>query len=706
MKEFIMQRKKPSFALLFIALCVSALILGSFTVSVVSLIHLRRISYAQVEVATQENTQRIREGVTTMVARYTDLLHTTATGVTSLLHAGPPPIQDMYQYLKQNMAILQDISFLYYTSNVRWTDPGGYAVIYPEWVPPADWDNRDRPWFILAKQAQGKVAFTDPYIDPATGNLVLAISKTMFDAQGQDMGIISEEITANFLGNIVNANAFIAEQQSFLITRDGHFITNPNESAVMQKNLFTELGLEQYRASILGSPSFSVMDDEVFIASSFIPETNWYLVSVIPTKTIFADTNRTLLQILGIGMLLMIIAILASLVCARIIVKPLQSLTTYATVLAGGDFSGTVPEYGIVEASRLSAGFNAINEHISGLIHNITASFERMRSHESKLKAVIDQSSTAAEDIVSAIRDVEQRIKEEVSMAGKTVAQAVAQIDDKVYSLNTLIQDQALQVNASSSAIKTMTVSNQDMEAQIAALHDRMQQLMGSSKTEHEYITHAANTIHQIEADSANLALMNKVIDTVAAQTNLLAMNAAIEAAHAGVAGKGFAVVASEIRKLAETTAAQVKGSGGTLTEIQKRIAEVTALSQRIQAASVQTQGLVLESNDVVDRVKAAVGEQAAYSRQVQESLKRIESITGQVKSEAAQIKAEADTSRRMSAQLSNMSEVIQGRVSEVVKSTEMVFAASQQAHQSVEENGKGLDALDGAIQRFTVRKA
>jgi methyl-accepting chemotaxis protein len=89
----------------------------------------------------------------------------------------------------------------------------------------------------------------------------------------------------------------------------------------------------------------------------------------------------------------------------------------------------------------------------------------------------------------------------------------------------------------------------------------------------------------------------------------------------------------------------------------------------------------------------------------VLESLKQIQAITEQVNQEAREIKAESDESQRMNAQLAEISGIIQGRVGEVAKSTEQVFASSQLARESVEENGKALDALDQAIQRFTVRE-
>jgi methyl-accepting chemotaxis protein len=699
-----MQRKKPSFTFLFTAMCLSITVLSLLILATVSLIHLRRFSYTEIERAAKENTANISSQAEAIITTHSaSLEHATISAITFMRE---PTVDEeaLTNYFVDMNAAAVDTLVVYCTNNLRWNGPGGYYAGSDGWIPDADWNNLERPWYQDAKRVQGKIAFTLPYVDATTGQVVVTLSRTVFDKDGRDLGVLAVDVTINSLGSILEKHSTLPQQQSFFITQDGLFITNPDESAVMEKDLFSDLGLERYRSEVLNAESFSTMDDDVFIASSFIPQTQWRLVSVIPTSSIFASANQALFQIIGIGIALLVTAILASLICIGILIRPLQSLTAYSTVLAQGDFSGMVPEYGTAEASGLSTGFNAINEHISVLIRDIAVSFEQMRSHESKLKAVISQSSTATEEIVRAIHEVEQRINNEVGMVSKNVAHLVVHIDDKILALNTLIQEQVAQIQASSTSIDSMIAYNQDMQSQTNGLNDRIQELMNSSRSEHEQIALSTKAVEQIGADSASLALMNKAINDVAGQTNLLAMNAAIEAAHAGVVGKGFAVVASEIKKLAETAATQAKGSSGALTDIQKRIDEITSLSGRIEGAYTQTNSLILESNGVVAQVKRTVEEQAERSQQVLERLKQIQGITGKVKTEAESIKTEADASRRMSDQLTDMSEMIQGRVREVVKSTEQVFAASQQANISVEENGKGLDALDEAIRRFTVR--
>jgi methyl-accepting chemotaxis protein len=700
MKEFAMNHKKPSFTMLFTIICLSILIVSILTLSVVSFLHLRSISYAQISLATKENTANMSNQVGAMVTSHVALLENTVVGSIFFMQEPVVDRDALSLFFDDMQATLENVLMIYCTNNLRWNSPGGYCASSTGWFPNETWNNLERSWYQDAKKAQGKVAFTLPYIDAATGKLIIAMARTVFDKDGRDLGVVSENVSIATLGSFLSKYNVLPQQESFLITQDGMFITNPDESMVMQKDFFSELELEQYRSAILGTPSFFAMDNEHFIASSFISESNWYLVSVIPVAAIVAETNQALFQILAIGVALLVIAALVTFICTQILIKPLRSLTDYSAVLAQGDFSGTVPEYGTAEASGLSVGFNAINEHISVLIRNIIASFGQMRTNGSQLKQVIDQSSTAASKIVEAVHDVDRRIKEESGLVGKTVTE----IDDKILSLNALIQDQSAQISSSSTAIETMIAYNKDMQAQITKLTGGIQQLINSSKAEHEHIAHSTHTVQQIGEDSKNLALMTKVISNVAEETNLLAMNAAIEAAHAGTAGKGFAVVASEIRKLAETTAAQAKGVSGTLMEIQARITEITALSGRIEGAYTQTNSLVLESNTVGAQIKCTIEEQVGRSQQVLERLQQIQAITSKVNAEAENIKIEADASRHMSDQLADMSEIIQGRVSEVVRSTELVFAASQQAHESVEENGRGLDALDGAIQHFIVR--
>jgi methyl-accepting chemotaxis protein len=592
---------------------------------------------------------------------------------------------------------------IYCTNNVRWNAPGGYCAASTGWLPEQSWNNLERSWYNDAKKGEGKVAFTLPYIDAAPGKLIFAMARTVYDDDGRDLGVVSENVSIASLGDILTENLSLPSQQTWLITRDGLFITNEDESAVMQKDFFEEWGegaLKKYRSSIISSESFSLMDADLFISSSIIPESGWILVSILPTKAIFASANSMLIRAVITGIVLLLAAAAASIALSATVVKPLRYLAAYSAGLAEGDFSGIAPDYGTVEAARLSAGFNAINEHISGLVRSIASSFERMRSNGSELKSVMDRSSAAAAEITQMIHEVDTQVKEEASLVGQTVAQ----IDDKISALNTLIQEQAAQIASSSEVIETMIQRNQDVEKQILNLNEQIACLVESSRTEHEQIVQSTSTVGQIGKDTETLAEMNKIISGVAAETNLLAMNAAIEAAHAGESGRGFAVVAGEIRKLAETATIQAKDSSGTLSLIKKRIDAVTSVSSRIENAYMQTNKLIVASSEIVSHIKAAVIEQSTHSEQAQEGLKKIQDLMRDVKQEAVSIKEETDAARRISLKLADMSDRIQNKVGEVVQSTELVFEASRQATESVERNSKGLDALDSDIKRFKVR--
>jgi methyl-accepting chemotaxis protein len=670
--------------------------------SFIAIVNHRAISYKQIETSTTEQVAHIADQVIDRFKGWSGLMYYAAIASAPFMAAEPADTRNIQTLFKRFMDAQPDFWLFYGSNNLVWNQPGGYAVYFDGRTPADGWDNTKRSWFTGAKSNPGKVVYADPYISASSPpQLTTSLSTNVYDGNGKDLGVISADVSISFLDELLRGSAFVSGQETFFLNKEGMFITHSDPDVVLKKDFFTEFAIEQNRDALLGSPRLSFLDKHWFVVSVQIPDLDWILVSVIQRQVIFAESNRFLFYIILISGALFIITALASMGFAHIITKPLRYLKDYSAVIARGDFSGTLPEYGTAEASGLSQGFNTINEHISVLVKNITGSFERMRTQGIELKQVIAQSSAAAGEIVQAIHDVDKRVQEEASMVGKTVSN----IDDKIVSLNTLIQEQAAQISSSSAAIEGMISHNQLIEDQITRLNSHIQRLVDSSKLEHDQIAQSVRAVNQIGADSENLAEMNKVIGNVADETNLLAMNAAIEAAHAGNSGRGFAVVAGEIRKLAEASTSQAKSSSGTLSQIKQQIDEITAVSSRIETAYKQTNVLIQGSNELIGKVKAAIGEQAARSAGVLDRLKNMQGITEEVKKEAENIKAEADASRRMSQELSAMSEVIQGRVSEVVRGTELVFAASQQAHGSVEENGKGLDSLEGAIKRFTVRR-
>jgi methyl-accepting chemotaxis protein len=696
-----MEHKKPSFGVLVTLICLGSLLAATLSLSILAIMNYRDIAYKHAETNALERVSRVQAQLSGRFREWTKLMSYASAAAAPFMTPDAPDLQRLESLFRRFQEAENDFELFYGTNNQVWNQPGGY-IVYSDGQETSDpsYDNTTRNWFIGAKQNPGKVVFAKPFTSLSNPQPATSVSTNVYDDQGTDIGVISAGIGLKFLDAMLRESLFMAGQELFFINAEGLFITHPDPEAILQRDFFKDWDLENCRAAITGTSRFSVMDSRYFIASIRIPEVDWILVSTIPRAVILADVQRFLFRMILISAVLLIFAAGVSLICSRFIIKPFRFLKSYSSTIARGDFSGTVPDYGTAEAAGLSAGFNAINEHISALILNIAASFERMKAHGAALELVISQSASAADEIVKAVRDVDQRVKEEAAVVGRTVSQ----IDDKILDLNALIQQQAAQIGSSSASIESMIERNREIETQISGLNAQILQLVESSKTEQGHIAQSTSAVRLIGEDSENLAQMNQIISSVAEETNLLAMNAAIEAAHAGNLGRGFAVVSAEIRKLAETTAKQSQGSSGALSQIQRRIEQITLASGRIESAYAQTNDLILTSRSVTEQVRAAVEEQSLCSIQVLENLKDLQGITGQVKSEAELIKEEADASRRVSQQLSSMSEVIQSRVSEVVQSTERVFAASQQAHSSVEENAKGLEALNQAIHRFTVR--
>ncbi|MDR1324723.1 MAG: PDC sensor domain-containing protein, partial [Treponema sp.] len=222
-----MQRKKPSFAFLFTVMCLSITVLSILILATVSLIRLRKLSYTEIESATKENVANMSSQAEALIAAHSARLEYAAISAVPFMREPTVDKDALSSYFGEMHATSDSIIGIFCTNNLRWNSPGGYYASSIVWTPGDDWNNLERPWYQDAKKAQGKLVFTLPYVDANTNQVIITLSRTVFDKDGRDLGVLGEDVSITSLGSILEKHSTLPQQQSFFITQDGLFITNP-----------------------------------------------------------------------------------------------------------------------------------------------------------------------------------------------------------------------------------------------------------------------------------------------------------------------------------------------------------------------------------------------------------------------------------------------------------------------------------------------
>ncbi|MDR0760161.1 MAG: methyl-accepting chemotaxis protein [Treponema sp.] len=325
----------------------------------------------------------------------------------------------------------------------------------------------------------------------------------------------------------------------------------------------------------------------------------------------------------------------------------------------------------------------------------------------------VSASSVKFEENVSGMALSLARISETVEqIKGKTVDQqrsvaesseAARRIAKNIESLDTSIGVQASSMSQASSAVEEM-IGNITSIGGVTEKMAREFKTVGDAAAAGVAIQQEnGDKINRIVEQSQALQEANRIIATIAAQTNLLAMNAAIEAAHAGDAGRGFSVVADEIRKLAETSSGESQKISAELKQVVETIHYIVKNAKAAEESFAQVSFRVNETGKLVQEVSNAAREQKEGVGQVMAALKSVNDVTAGVRTGSKEMSAGAESMLRATGALQDLAQEIAGGVSHMAEGVKQAAAGAEEISVLAQDNQAALTRISRIAGSFTV---
>ena len=512
--------------------------------------------------------------------------------------------------------------------------------------------------------------------------------------EGTIVGVFTLLLNFDFLDNIVATEKIGTSGYAFIIDGTGLTIVHPVADRAFRLNIFQipeMMGLaREMMARRSGVVRYTYESVPKAVGYAPVSRTGWSVALCIPVREYMAAADGIQIKLIVGNVLAILLALVVFLLFSRSITVPLSKGVAFAQQVAAGDFTQQLSVIRKDEVGELVHALNGMSMKLRGMVAAVVNSSVQVAASSEQITASAQSLAEGAQQQASTL--------EETSASVEELAASVDQVSDHAQSQSTAIEQGA-------TAMVHVHQSIEDVSRNLAEIAGLAGRSVDSAREGTKAVSDVMAGISLIATSSERIGGIVNVIAEIADQTNLLALNAAIEAARAGEHGRGFAVVADEVSKLADRSSASAREIEGLVSESVKNVSKGVETAKGSQAAMEQIRGASQKVQEMVASLAESMTQQVAAAKDLSKALNNVAEMSQNI---SAATEEQTSNAKLVSKAVENVNGLTQGAASaaeEMSTATEQLARMAQELQRQmaqfkigeVERTQEELDASGGA---------